>query len=154
MRALACRERELRPWLSLRLPDDVMRTFPWNSIRRAMLIGAITGWTSGCAAPLTVYRPVSAVVADEAGRELELRLTSGERYIIGNAHVRNDTLFALGLVPASPPDSELAVPVVRIASLRRTERGLTAAGAGAAGLTVGLLGGLLVFLALLTANWG
>ncbi len=120
-------------------------------MRRAAVPGMLLGLSSGCTAPLTVYRPVSSVVADEAGRRLELQLTTGERYIIHDAYVRDDTLRARGLVPGSLPESDVAVPVTRIALLRRTERGLSSTGAAATGLTVGFLTGLLVFLGALVA---
>ena len=103
----------------------------------------------GCAPPAVVYRPASDAVADEKGQPLSLTLTTGERYLISGASVRHDTLYAVQLGVEMSSDTRLVVPVNRIVSLARTERGLDAGGAGAIGLVVGALFGALFIIGLL-----
>ncbi len=116
---------------------------------RTIVIGLVTCAPLGCAPPAVVYRPASDVVADEKGQPLSLTLTTGERYIISGASVRNDTLYAVQLGVEMSSDTRLVVPVSRIVSLARTERGLDAGGAGAIGLVVGALFGALFIIGLL-----
>lgn len=116
---------------------------------RAIVVGLVTCAPLGCAPPAVVYRPASDVVADEKGQPLSLTLTTGERYIISGASVRNDTLYGVQLGLEMSSDTRLVVPVSRIVSLARTERGLDAGGAGAIGLVVGALFGALVIIGLL-----
>lgn len=116
---------------------------------RAIVVGLVTCELLGCAPPAVVYRPASAVVADERGQPLSLTLTTGERYIISGASVRNDTLYAVQLGNEMSGDTRVAVPVNRIAALARTEGGLDAGGAGAIGLVVGALFGALIIIGLL-----
>ena len=115
----------------------------------AIVLWLAIGGLLGCAPPAVVYRPASDVVADEKGRPLSLTLTTGERYIISAASVRNDTLYAVQLGNEMSSDTRLVIPVSRIVSLARTERGLDAGGAGAIGLAVGALFGALFIIGLL-----
>ena len=108
---------------------------------------------AGCAPPTVVYRPATDAVAARNGEPLEMRLTTGERYIIRGARVQNDTLYAVREVDEAAPAVAVVVPVNRIVSLVETERRINALGAGAVGLTAGLVAGVaLIVLLLIAAN--
>lgn len=126
-----------------------MGRFSRVRVIRTVVVVVATCELLGCAPPAVVYRPASDVVADEKGQPLSLTLTSGERYVISGASVRNDTLYAVQLGVEMSSDTRLAVPVSRIVSLARTERGLDAGAAGAIGLVVGALFGALFIIGLI-----
>ena len=122
----------------------------WEFRRRAAGLLLSAGAMAGCAPPTVVYRPVTDAVAARQGEPLELRLATGERYIITGARVQHDTLYAVRATDERAPELRVVVPVQQIVSLTETERRLNPLGAGAAGLAVGLVGGalLLVLVAL------
>ena len=115
---------------------------------RAVGLLLLASSIAACAPPAVVYRPATDAVAARSGEPLELRLTTGERYIIHSARVQNDTLYAVRQPDGAAPDARVAVPVNQIVSLTETERRLNPLGAGALGLTVGVVAGavLIVFL--------
>jgi hypothetical protein len=88
------------------------------------------------------------VLSAERGHWLELRTVSGERYIIRDGHVRNDTLFATrGIGETS--DSTFAVPLGAVSSLTRQASELSAGTSGAIGIAVGAFVGLLFGIAIM-----
>jgi hypothetical protein len=127
-----------------------MGCIPHAALTRIVALGVL-GVVVGCAPPRVVYRPAADVVAEEKGNPLQVRLTTGEQFLIASSRVSNDTLYASRLGADSTQDVAIVVPVNRIASLTSTEGGLNAAGAGAAGLFAGVVVGVvgLVFLLLM-----
>ena len=106
-----------------------------------------------CAPPTVIYQPVGDAVTAQLGRPLELCLTTGERYIISRARVERDSLYAIRHDEDFTKDAEIVVPVSRIASLAQAERGLTTAGAGAAGLLTGVMVGALLIIGVIFASY-
>ena len=121
-------------------------------VSRCRAVGVLlsVGAVAGCAPPTVVYRPAADAVAGRNGEPLELRLATGERYVVRGARVQNDTLYAVRQTDERAPETRVAVPVQQIVSLTETERRLNPLGAGAAGLALGLVGGaiLIVLVAL------
>lgn len=82
----------------------------------------------GCAHPATVYRSPAGVLAD-GNERLDLRLVTGQRYVIRDGRIQNDTLYAVSLGRSTAENTNLAVPLSAVASLARTERGVSVADA-------------------------
>jgi hypothetical protein len=118
-------------------------------VRQLLVASLCLAALAACAPPRVVYRPAQAAVAAENSEPLEVRLRGGEQFVIRGAFVENDTLYGTRERTGDTGGSRVAAPIRDVAEIRDTNRGISAAGAGATGLVLGALAGALLLIVLL-----
>ena len=99
-----------------------------DALGRAFVMLLTAAMMLGCAHSATVYRSPAGVLAD-GNEQLDLRLVTGQRYVIRDGRIQNDTLYAVSLGRSTAENTNLAVPLSAVASLAKMERGVSVADA-------------------------